>query len=587
MGSVAWALILTFWMALLFGAAEPARAEESLSSPGATELDAQAAEIEAIGEPNLEPGASVQANAAEAQWFFPPRSLEPLFHPGARPKLPRVDLIWVDAKGKVARRSFEQKSRWTWVRNTPESEGLSPVLRTLLILPEGTQVESFDSAVLRRVEADQLDWKAFAGRSVGPSGGEAASDDLPADRILIVDSGSPQATGNLVVSRMGKSESLGLVIRMGGERPLLWSHTSCIDRGIVLGDPTRTHGISDAASSEFAVAPFLYAAIHCRDEGGRVRILFSRSSDVEVQGQRLLDSETGDWLAVEGDPNSKLTPGAFLRTHEWLLDPERKPKNAALRDGAFTEVAALRLEGGDVTRAGPRDLMAGIVRAGVWEGQVSSANRTGITSNFGLGVSSLDYSEDAGQTVRSSSVQFTLNGGALWRFHPRWDVSASGFVNTILLSEPTFETGLTNLSNAQSPGFYGLNGRTGWRFSTPRGTLDWRLAGGIYYWGMLVEGNRYGIQSLMGPQFFVSVRNNQRKSRPWGGYLKYALTGNSFGFLPLENFELAIGGDVQVASIFGRALAASLDWSSANFSDSSVGKSMSLSTLSLGLKLLF
>jgi hypothetical protein len=83
------------------------------------------------------------------------------------------------------------------------------------------------------------------------------------------------------------------------------------------------------------------------------------------------------------------------------------------------------------------------------------------------------------------------------------------------------------------------------------------------------------------------VRNNQRKSRPWGGYLKYALTGNSFGFLPLENFELAIGGDVQVASIFGRALAASLDWSSANFSDSSVGKSMSLSTLSLGLKLLF
>jgi len=577
-----------------------ARAEESLSSPGAAELledsgvPKEAAEIEGLEKLDSGAGGAVSGDptlpSGGEDWKISPRSLEYRFKPAHRLNFPKVDLLWVDSGGKLIRRTFKQKSRWTWVKNRTDSEGLSPVLRTLIVLPEGATIEGFASSALRRVDPAQVDWTVFL-QSVSGSAQNLSDINYEAMdplRLLIIDSGTPQATGMLSVNRGGKIEELGLVIRMGAGEPLYWSHSSCVDRGIVLGDPREGALVSEAASSEFSVAPFLFAAIHCRDEGGgRIRIHFSHSLDVGIQGMRFLNSETGDWLPIEGDPSADLPVGSFLPTHEWILDPEKKPLDSSLRDGAYTQVAALKLlqNTGDDIPSQPA--LAGIVRAGIWEGQVSSANRTGLTYNVGLSTSNLSYVEDNGDTVESTTVWLTLNGGVLWRFHPRWDVSLSGFTNVVPLADTQWKAAAA-LADAQRPAFYGLNGRVGWRFSSSRGTLDWRLAGGIYYWGMSVGANSlYGIQGLLGPQFFVSVRNNQRRSRPWGAYIKYALTGNRFGADPLDDREVALGGEVQVGSLFRKAISASLDLSQAAFNEQTLSKSMSLSTISLGLKVSF
>ena len=575
-------------------------AEESLASPGATELHDESGVLkESAAIDGLEKSdaaaigpssGSGSITSEQEEWLIPPRALEYRFKPDHRPVFPKVNLLWVDSAGKLIRRTFKQKSRWTWVKNRSDSEGLSPVLRTLIVLPEGAEVQGFASTLLRKVDPAEVDWKVFL-QSTSARSADAEGMDIetmnPA-RLLIVDTGAPQATGMLSIRRGGKVEDLGLVIRMGAGEPLYWSHSSCVDRGLVLGEPRAGGGVAEEASSEFSVAPFLYAAIHCRDEGGgRVRIHFSHSVDVGVQGMRILDSETGDWLAIEGDPTADLPVGSFLPTHEWILDPEKKPLDSNLRDGAYTQVAALKLQQSEGSEAVPQSQLAAIVRAGIWEGQVSSANRTGLTYSFGLSTSNLNYVEDEGDTVESSTIWLTLNAGVLWRFHPRWDVSLSGFINGITLAETQWKAA-DALNDANIPKFHGLNGRMGWRFSSPRGTLDWRLAGGIYYWGMSVgAGNQYGVQGLIGPQFFVSVRNNQRRSRPWGAYIKYALTGNRFGADPLEDREMAIGGEVQVGSLFNKAVSASMDISQAAFKEQSVNKSMSLSTISLGLKVNF
>jgi hypothetical protein len=203
----------------------------------------------------------------------------------------------------------------------------------------------------------------------------------------------------------------------------------------------------------------------------------------------------------------------------------------------------------------------------------------------------IQYIEDQGQTVDLQMIATTLTGGVLWRFHPRWDVSGSGFYNVFSLNQTATRTdGSTVDANTQ---YYGFNLRGGWRFSSPRGALDWRLAGGLYFWGMNVTPADYGIRSLIGPQFFVQVRNNQKQSRPWGAYIKYALTGSGFGISP-ANGEVAGGGDIQLGRLFERPVSATIDLSASQFSGASqdetgaeITKEMRMSTVSLGVRMQF
>ncbi len=579
--SSARALSVMTWVFMLGAAGSHAQAKESPenSAAGQATLASSSEEsdlerLSGLTKTGTELGSQRQAH--DGSWLFEAGRLQPLLKSGARSGLPKVDVAWVDPQGKVSRKSLLTVFRWVWIPVAPDSNTLRPVLRTFVILPKGAELESVSSSTLERVGAEASEWKMAL----------KTMPEVDEDQVVVLQGLRSQATASLSWSEGGRQEQIGFIVRLSLGRPMLWSHSSCVDRGIVLGDPRSVRSVADEASGEFSVPPFLGAFIHCQESDGLVKIALTYSPDAKWKGGKKIDPVKGVFndIATPKPSGTSEQP----ETVEWDYRPELVPQDSELKDGASTEIAAIRLEEGVPQVDTPRSTLLGVIRSQGWEGRLSSPLRMGLSWSAGLGVSSINYIEDAGETAEVQQTSLTLTGGVLWRFHPRWDLSATGFVNGLDLAadrKKTVSGSSTSLGENQSR-FYGLNTRVGWRFSSPRGSLDWRLAGGFYFWGMLVDQPTYGVQSLLGPQFFVNVRNNQKLSRPWGAYVKYAVTGNNLGFV-LSNNEVAVGGDVQITRILGRPLSATLDLSRGIFADDALSKNMDITTISLGTRVQF
>jgi len=518
-----------------------------------------------------------------SEWLFPPSEFAPLFKKGrSRPELPKPNLVWVDARGKVTRKSLPTAFRWVWVSDETNPEVKYPVLRVFFALPEGAKLEDAVSSSTKRIPTSETEWQSALKEASDPE----------EEQVLVFEGLNSQLTGSLQFELNGKSEQLGWIVRLNPGTPILWTHPRCLDRGLALGSPGQISAVVEGASSEFAVSPLMAVSLYCRFAGNRILLSLKRTSDSEWLGAKVIHPDSGVFqdLSMVSTTSRSLTFSLL----EWEWSPESLIKEAALQEGDYTEVAAFRLRGTESLDEGSSPFLVGVVRSRGWEGQLSSPIRTGLSWNLGLGMSMVDYVEDFGQTARLRMVTSTLTGGMLWRFHPRWDVGLSGFVNGLPLSlEATRDVSGAETTLDSSVNYYGLNLRGGWRFSSPRGTLDWRLAAGFYFWGMLVNPPEFGIRSLIGPQFFVQLRNNQKQSRPWGAYIKYAVTGSGFAY-QFANFEAAGGGDIQLGRLFEKPISATIDVAYTQFSGvgvdstgTSFEKNLNMTSLSLGARIQF
>jgi hypothetical protein len=546
-------------------------------------MESDEKDLQELLAPDASNASSSRDGKVVSEWLFQPAQFSPLFaKKRGRPELPKPQLLWVDARGQVTRQKLSSALRWTWASEADSPAEKHPVLRIFIALPSGAKLDAASSSAGEKVSPSDADWEsAFKGVK-----------NLTEDEVVVFQGLNSQITGTVSYTLKGVREQVGWVVRLNPGAPILWTHPDCLERGLVMGFPGQVAGIQERASDEFAVAPFLALSLYCRSSGSRIHFSLKRTSDAEWLGGKVIHPETGVFqdLFTLGAPSQSLQSTRL----EWEWSPEVQVKEQALIEGDFTEVAAFRARGVTVPGEPSDSFLVGIVRSRGWEGQLSSPIRTGLTWNLGLGASFIDYVEDEGDTARIQLTTLTLTGGMLWRFHPRWDVSWNGFVNGVPLSNQATR----NLSGTETPfesqlNYYGLNLRGGWRFSSPRGGLDWRLAGGIYFWGMLVNPPEFGIRSLLGPQFFVQVRNNQKLARPWGAYIKYAVTGSGFSY-NFGNFEGAAGGDIQLGRIFEKPISAVIDISYAQFagrsqdaSGSAFDKNMQMTTLSLGTRIQF
>ena len=165
-----------------------------------------------------------------------------------------------------------------------------------------------------------------------------------------------------------------------------------------------------------------------------------------------------------------------------------------------------------------------------------------FSADLGSSVTSLDYSETQGANqVRLREVGLTLKGGIGWRLSPEWDLAANAFLTAIPIPISTDPSGLT------AARWYGFNARIGRTLYRSGPSTSLSLSVGEYTWGMLTgaqTGAVYGVNTLGGPQAFLTYRSRSKIGHAWYAYGKFALIQAGGGFRASDH-EVALGGGYQ------------------------------------------
>ncbi|MGK5090149.1 hypothetical protein WDW86_21580 [Bdellovibrionota bacterium FG-2] len=186
----------------------------------------------------------------------------------------------------------------------------------------------------------------------------------------------------------------------------------------------------------------------------------------------------------------------------------------------------------------------------------------------------LTYTEDPGNIRLTETALTGKLSGELNLIPSVLDVDAAVFMTLLPISLSS-----TDFDPAR---FYGLNARLGYHLPLGMGATEWRFLLGAYFWGMSVPGDAYGIQSLWGPQMFISTRHQQVGSRNWSFYVKYVPISSGFS---LANRELAGGLTYQFNSPEARtAWSLVLDVSDFRFKAADDSAQVGLFSTSLGIQ---
>lgn len=331
-------------------------------------------------------------------------------------------------------------------------------------------------------------WKNMQKGASGVAVGRPS--ELPA---IAVDTG--HAVNQLSVQTqdyLGALRTYSLSLNWSSDRPFFWLDPSCSDRGIEI-------------DTEWNRAKYFYGAAYCEPESdGTVSLYLFHSGDAKWEGANL-DSQVAqgqDWAQY----NFRLIKG-----------PKAKP----VLLGSFG-IGSLSngLVSNNLVRYNPKS--------------VRSLFRYGL----GAGLTYVNYHEGP-QDITLSQFGVTPKAAITYDVVPDFiDLAASAFVTLFSVKHAP-----SNISFAR---FLGANMRFGFKVPT-EGYVDWRILTGWYFWTMSTGASPYGIDLLMGPQIFISLKEPLGQGRAWSAYFKYAPLTRNMSQWKFPNREVAIGGGYYMA----------------------------------------
>ena len=185
-------------------------------------------------------------------------------------------------------------------------------------------------------------------------------------------------------------------------------------------------------------------------------------------------------------------------------------------------------------------------------GSIGAVSKPRTVFNVGLGYTSIAYREtDAANFTEKALTGKVSMSVPLW---PRWSGGVSTYFTASVLqsSHPTAQIG-----------FIGVNARVGYQLSVP---APWKL--GIHFGGYFTTttgtNNKFGFESLMGPQFYPTFGRNFGRTSV-SGYLKYSPIGDGFSVMSLTNREIAFGIGLAYGLRNGNAISLNLDLANLGF----------------------
>ncbi len=306
-----------------------------------------------------------------------------------------------------------------------------------------------------------------------------------------IDMDAPADTGTLQIKDpAGKISTVKLRVEVNNPSPVAVTHPSCRESGLGL-------------SAKRGKGNIAFSSAICVDRGNAVDLFFFYSRD--------------GVLKKTGISGLKNTTTGMIEIH--------LPKPKQIWSGP-------RWIGGFQIAEKQTDVPAEYL---VYFAPRAARTSSGVTPEVAF--TYLSYSEDPGDIRITETAVTGKLSGELNLIPSVLDVDASVFMTLVPTSHSP--------ADFDAARFYGLNARLGYHLPLGMGATEWRFLLGAYIWGMSVPGNAYGIQSLWGPQMFISTRHQQVGTRNWSFYVKYVPLTSGFS---LGNRELASGISYQINS---------------------------------------
>jgi hypothetical protein len=175
-------------------------------------------------------------------------------------------------------------------------------------------------------------------------------------------------------------------------------------------------------------------------------------------------------------------------------------------------------------------------------------------AQLGLGVTQLNYLQT--QAPEVSETALTLKGGIYHDLKKNWDVSGSGYWNSVLLSSKPDPYTIT---------LYGLNGRVGYRFRQVRYPWALKVMFGWYYMTMAQATGGIGFSGVNGPQLFPMLNYAFKSKASISTYIKFSPVSDRFNILQIGSYEFASGVSYYPAKkiLFNHPIGISFDYSQA------------------------
>ncbi len=396
----------------------------------------------------------------------------------------KVYFGWRGADGKpsAARERQEVEADWIWRQESPELPQGGPALRLIVLFPVP---EGWSFALVTGVQAEVrrlMDGAVDAEKKVVR---------------LQVDLLSTQAQVMVrLVNVRGKLRQVVLDLSVPIMEPVLRMDPQCANYEWELQTVTLTKGSSKSAS--VPVLKPLFLGLACRSEKKDMIVYVVKGPDFRWSPEEAQVQEpTGELRLLSSVPqkDGPKPPPFKLK----LVDAKERPQSYLLK----------------INHQGARK---------PW----------GIA--FGFAGTSFAYSE-ALQNLELRQGGVTAKASFSYQLIP----------NKLSLDTSVFGTLFAfNVSPVERPPLFtlGANGRVGYRLPVDWLGIDWTILGGFYYWTSVVRDESYGVDSLSGPQLFVTFSSSQPRSLPFFLYGKFATISDFSEFFNIRNHEVAVGGGI-------------------------------------------